>query len=130
MRQNLNVLLGVFSLHDFFQVEFGHAELTRGIKPRFWQRDAAPVQFPSYTNAVPCVLPYPASKCQHFQQRLMPLHLVNARRVYCAYDRNRLAPDFRDAYDNLRLTDVLAQNLVDLLLGLLRSQPGHMDTSP
>src|SRR5260370_29674727 len=129
MRQNLNVLLGIFSFHDFFQVEFGHAKLTRGIQPRFWQRDAAPLQLPSNPTAVPCVLPDPAGKCQHFQQRLMSLHLVNARCVYCAYDRDWLAPHFRDAYDDLRLTDIFAQDLVCLLLGLLRSQPGYMHAS-
>jgi len=33
-------------------------------------------------------------------------------------------------YNNLRITNVFAQNFVELFLGLLRGQPGHMDASP
>src|SRR5689334_9544887 len=67
MRENLNVLLRIFGLHDFFQVEFGDAEMARGIERRRWQGDAAPRQFPSDTDAVPCVLPDSTSQRQHLQ---------------------------------------------------------------
>src|SRR6266481_5087599 len=129
MRENLNVLLWIFGLHDFFQVEFGDAEMARGIERRRWQGDAAPRQFPSDTDDVPCVLPDSASQRQHLQQGLASLYLVNTRCVYCPENRDRLTPYFHDVCDHLRLTYVRAQGFVELLLRLLHGQPGHMDAS-
>src|SRR6267378_2309061 len=60
MRKNLNVLLGVFGLHDFFQVEFSDGELTRGVKLGIRQRDTAPLHLPGDTDAVPGVRPDPS----------------------------------------------------------------------
>ena len=50
MRIDLNVLFGIFQ--NFFQIDFGDAELTRGVKLGLGQRDAAPLQFPGDADAV------------------------------------------------------------------------------
>src|SRR5260370_19344189 len=90
VRKDLNVVRWIFCFHDFFQVDFGDAELPRRIKLRFWQRNAAPLQVSSDTHAVPRVGADPASKCQHLEQRFMSLHLVNTGCVYCTQNRSPL----------------------------------------
>src|SRR6266436_2244043 len=57
----------------------------------------------------------------------MSLHLVNTRRVYGTQDRHGLASHLRYGHDSLRVTNVRAQYFVELLLGLLHSQPANMD---
>src|SRR5882762_9391720 len=78
VRIDLNVLFRVFGLHDFFQVELGYRELTGRIQMHVWQREASPFEFTSDAYAVPRVLTYASGEGQHFEQRLVPLHLVNA----------------------------------------------------
>src|SRR6266478_1835054 len=54
---------------------------------------------------------------------------MNARCVYSAQDRDWLTANFSDAYNYLGVTNVSAEDFVELFLGLLRSQPRHMDAS-
>src|SRR5215467_4804711 len=59
----------------------------------------------------------------------MPLHLMDAWCVNCAEDGDRLTAHLGYADDNLRLANVFAQIFVELLLGLLQRDTGHMDAS-
>src|SRR5882724_10076300 len=54
---------------------------------------------------------------------------MNARCVDRAQNRNRLAPHFNDAYGRLRLLNVCAQSFVELLLGLLHSHSGYVNSA-
>src|SRR5260370_39265504 len=52
---------------------------------------------------------------------------MNPRRIYSTQDGDRLAARFLDVNTYLGLSNVCAQALVQLLLGLRNSQPGHVD---
>jgi hypothetical protein len=52
---------------------------------------------------------------------------VDARRIYRPQDRNGLASHFDHVYYYLRFANVSAQQLVELLLGLLYGEPRNMN---
>ncbi len=127
--KNLNILFGSLCVHDFSKVHLSYAELARRIKLRAGQRDATPLQLPGDSNAVPGVLADPAGHRQHLHHSFVPLHLVDTRRIHSAQHRDWLAAHLRDVDNNLWVPNVLAQNFVQLLLGLLYGQTSYMDRS-
>src|SRR5260370_17138752 len=127
--KNLNILFGSLCVHDFSKVHLSYAELARRIELRAGQGDATPLQLPGDSNAVPGVLADPAGHRQHLHHSLVPLHLVDTRRIHSTQHRDWLAAHLRDFDDNLWVPNVLAQNFVHLLLGLLDGQTSYFERS-
>src|ERR1700756_41976 len=112
MRENLDVLLGIFCFHDLFQIELRYTKTARRIDLGIGQGDATPLQLSGDTNAISPIGTHAARERQHLQECLMALYLMDAGLVYRAQNRNRLAANLHDVYDHLRLPNYLGHTFV------------------